>query len=71
MGTRGRQIRFGVVIADSAVYSGVRTAGLLARQSPEKVHAIRVTIENQMQQYAAGNEFVLPVAAHVVTVAKR
>jgi len=51
--------------------AGVRTAGLLARQSPEKLHAIRVAIENQMQRYAAGNEFVLPMAAHVVTVAKR
>jgi ubiquinone/menaquinone biosynthesis C-methylase UbiE len=51
--------------------AGVRTAGLLARQSPEKLHAIRVAIENQMQQYAAGNEFVLPMAAHIVTVAKR
>ncbi len=51
--------------------AGVRTAGLLARQSPEKLHAIRVAIENQMQRYAAGNEFVLPMAAHVVTVAKK
>jgi SAM-dependent methyltransferase len=51
--------------------AGVRTAGLLARQSPEKLHAIRVAIENQMQRYAAGNKFVLPMAAHVVTVAKR
>ena len=51
--------------------AGVRTAGLLARQSPEKLHAIHVAIENQMQRYAAGNEFVLPMTAHVVTVAKR
>ena len=51
--------------------AGVRTAGLLARQSPEKLHAIRVAIENQMQRYATGNEFVLPMTAHVVTVAKR
>jgi ubiquinone/menaquinone biosynthesis C-methylase UbiE len=51
--------------------AGVRTAGLLARQSPEKLHAIRVAIENQMQGYAADNEFVLPMAAHVVAVAKR
>ena len=51
--------------------AGVRTAGLLARQSPEKLHAIRVAIENQMQRYATGNEFVLPMTAHVVTVAKK
>src|SRR5213080_2477901 len=51
--------------------AGVRTAGLLARQSPEKLHAIRVAIEKQMQRYAAGNKFVLPMAAHVVAVAKK
>jgi ubiquinone/menaquinone biosynthesis C-methylase UbiE len=51
--------------------AGVRTAGLLARQSPGKLHAIRVAIENQMQRYTTGNEFVLPMTAHVVTVAKR
>ena len=51
--------------------AGVRTAGLLARQSPKKLHPIRVSIENQMQRYAAGNEFVLPMTAHVVTVAKK
>jgi len=51
--------------------AGVRTAGLLTRQSPEKLHAIRLAIEKQMQRYAAGNEFVLPMAAHVVAVGKR
>jgi ubiquinone/menaquinone biosynthesis C-methylase UbiE len=51
--------------------AGVRTAGLLARQSPDKLHAIRVSIENQMQRYATGNEFVLPMTAQVVTVAKK
>jgi len=51
--------------------AGVRTAGLLARQSREKLHAIRVAIENQMQRYAAGNKFVLPMAAHIVTVEKK
>jgi ubiquinone/menaquinone biosynthesis C-methylase UbiE len=51
--------------------AGVRTAGLLARQSPEKLHTVRVAIENQMQRYATGNEFVLPMTAHVVTVATK
>jgi ubiquinone/menaquinone biosynthesis C-methylase UbiE len=51
--------------------AGVRTAGLLARQSPEKLHAIQVAIENQMQRYAAGNKFVLPMAAHIITVVKK
>ncbi len=51
--------------------AGVRTAGLLARQSPQKLHTIRVAIENQMQRYATCSEFVLPMTAHVVTAAKR
>jgi SAM-dependent methyltransferase len=50
--------------------AGVRTAGLLARQSPETLDAIRAAIENGMNRYARGNEFVLPMTAHVVAVSK-
>jgi ubiquinone/menaquinone biosynthesis C-methylase UbiE len=50
--------------------AGVRTAGLLACQSPQKLEAIRIAVETEMQRYARGNEFVLPMAAHVVVVAK-
>ena len=51
--------------------AGVRTTGLLARQSPETLDAIRLTIENGMKRYARDNEFVLPMTAHVVAVSKR
>jgi ubiquinone/menaquinone biosynthesis C-methylase UbiE len=51
--------------------AGVRTAGILARQSPETLEAIRIAIENGIKQYARGNRFVLPMAAHVVVVSKR
>jgi SAM-dependent methyltransferase len=50
--------------------AGVRTAGLLARQSPENLEAIRIAIENEIQRYARGNEFILPMAAHIVVVVK-
>ena len=50
--------------------AGVRTAGLLARQSPERLHAIRTAIENGVRRYAKGNEFVLPMTAHIVVVSK-
>jgi len=50
--------------------AGVRTAGILARQSPETLEAIRIALENGIKQYARGNEFVLPMAAHVVVVSK-
>jgi len=50
--------------------AGVRTSGILARQSPETSDAIRIAIENGFKQYARGNEFVLPMAAHVIVVSK-
>ena len=50
--------------------AGVRTAGLLARQSPERLEAIRVAVEKGIKQFARGNDFVLPMAAHVVVVGK-
>jgi SAM-dependent methyltransferase len=50
--------------------AGVRTAGLLARQSPERLDAIRIPIEAGIERYAKGSEIVLPMAARVVVVAK-
>ena len=50
--------------------AGVRTAGLLARQSPETLEVIRGAIENGIRRYAKGNEFVVPMTAHVVVVSK-
>jgi SAM-dependent methyltransferase len=51
--------------------AGVRTAGLLARQSPETLDAIRIAVEEGVRRYASGNDFVIPMAAHVVVVSKR
>jgi ubiquinone/menaquinone biosynthesis C-methylase UbiE len=51
--------------------AGVRTSGLLTRQAPDKLDAIRIAIENGIKQYARGNEFVLPMAAHVIAVLKK
>jgi len=50
--------------------AGVRTAGLLARQSAERLDAIHVAIENGIERYARGNQVVLPMAAHVVVASK-
>jgi ubiquinone/menaquinone biosynthesis C-methylase UbiE len=50
--------------------AGVRTAGILAHQSPETLEKIRIAIENGIRRYRRGNEFVLPMAAHVVVVSK-
>jgi ubiquinone/menaquinone biosynthesis C-methylase UbiE len=50
--------------------AGVRTTGLLARQSPDRLNAIRIAVETGVKRYAKGNEFVLPMTAHVVAVSK-
>jgi SAM-dependent methyltransferase len=50
--------------------AGVRTTGLLARQSPQRLVAIRTAIENEMQRHARANGFLLPMAAHVVVAMK-
>ncbi|PYL06649.1 MAG: SAM-dependent methyltransferase [Verrucomicrobia bacterium] len=50
--------------------AGVRTAGMLARQLPGTLEAIRVAIEDGIKRYAQGNEFVVPMAARVITVGR-
>jgi ubiquinone/menaquinone biosynthesis C-methylase UbiE len=50
--------------------AGVRTAGVLARQSPERLNAIRQAIEQGVKQCAKGDGFVVPFAAHIVVVTK-
>src|SRR2546430_2271889 len=50
--------------------AGVRTAGLLARQSREKLSEIRMAIETGVRGCARGNAFVIPMAAHIVVVSK-
>ncbi len=50
--------------------AAVRTAGLLARQSPATLDAIRSAIEEAVRRYARGEEFVIPMAAHVVAISK-
>ena len=51
--------------------AGVCTAGLLARQSPHKLSAIRAAIEEGVSRYKRGDEFIIPMAAHIVVVSKR
>jgi len=56
---------------DAERNAGVRTAGILARQSPEALEAIRIALENGIKQYARGDKFVLPMVAHVIVASKR
>ena len=55
---------------DAERTAGVRTAGLLARQTPQALRTIQVTIEKAVRAYAKGNCFAIPKAAYVVAVSK-
>jgi ubiquinone/menaquinone biosynthesis C-methylase UbiE len=57
-------------IFDAERNAGVRTAGLLARQTPEKLEAIRSAIEDRVRQYAKGHGFAIPKAAYIVAITK-
>lgn len=50
--------------------AGVRTAGLLARQTCEKLYAIQLAIEKSVRRYAKNDSFSIPKAAYVITVTK-
>jgi SAM-dependent methyltransferase len=50
--------------------AGVRTAGLLARQMPAKLDAIRLAIERSVRGYAKADGFSIPKAAYIVAVTK-
>lgn len=58
-------------VFDAERHAGVRTAGLLARQTPETLRAIQSAIESAVQPFAKDDGFTIPKAAYIVAVAKR
>ena len=58
-------------VFDAERHAGVRTAGLLARQTPEALLAIQAAIEEAVRPYAHGDEFRIPKGAYIVAVSKR
>jgi SAM-dependent methyltransferase len=50
--------------------AGVRTAGLLARQTSERLRAIQSAIEESVRRYAEGDSFSIPKAAYVIAVSR-
>ena len=58
-------------VFDAERNAGVRTAGLLARQTPERLKAIQEAIEISVQRYAKGDGFSIPKAAYIVAVSKK
>jgi ubiquinone/menaquinone biosynthesis C-methylase UbiE len=57
-------------VFDAERNAGVRTAGLLARQTPDKLNAIQSAIERAVKPYAKGNGFAIPKAAYIIAVSK-
>jgi ubiquinone/menaquinone biosynthesis C-methylase UbiE len=55
---------------DAEHEAGVRTAGVLKRQSPERLDAIQQAIERGVKSYARDDGFAVPFAAHVIVVTK-
>jgi ubiquinone/menaquinone biosynthesis C-methylase UbiE len=58
-------------VFDAELNAGVRTSGLLVRQSPAVLAEIRSAIEQSVQRYAKGNGFAIPKAAYVVSASKK
>jgi ubiquinone/menaquinone biosynthesis C-methylase UbiE len=55
---------------EAELNAGVRTAGFLAAQTPERLNAIQSAIEEKVKAYAKGSGFALPKAAYLIAVAK-
>jgi ubiquinone/menaquinone biosynthesis C-methylase UbiE len=51
--------------------AGVRTAGLLRRQTPEALRKIQAAIEKAVQPYAKAGGFSIPKAAYIVAATKK
>jgi len=51
-------------------FAGVRTAGLLAKQTPPALEKIRQAIAVGLKPYARGDGYAIPKAAYVVAVTK-
>jgi ubiquinone/menaquinone biosynthesis C-methylase UbiE len=55
---------------EATLHAGVRNAGILMRQSKEKLEAIRKDMEEGVKKFAAGDGFEVPMAAYVVSAEK-
>ena len=58
-------------VFDAETKAGVRTAGLLARQTPQALQKIQAAIEKSVQQYATDGGFAIPKAAYIVAASKK
>lgn len=64
------QVASAAHLFESECHAGVRTAALLAKQTPATLEKIKSQIEQSVRSYAKDNGFVIPFAAHVIAVSK-
>jgi hypothetical protein len=57
-------------VFEAELNAGVRTAGLLAAQTPAALSAIRSAMSQGVRPYARGGGFAIPKAAYVVAASK-
>ena len=57
-------------VFDAERWAGVRTAGLLAMQSPERLQQIRAAIEQGIEKYATQSGYAVPKSAYVAAATK-
>jgi ubiquinone/menaquinone biosynthesis C-methylase UbiE len=57
-------------VFDAERNAGVRTAGLLARQTPGALRAIQSAIETAVRSYAKGDGFSIPKVAYIIAISK-
>jgi hypothetical protein len=58
-------------IFEAELNAGVRTAALLARQTPQALRKIQSAIEKGARPYAKENGFAIPKAAYIVAISKK
>lgn len=58
-------------VSAAATARGVRTAGLLSRQTPARLQAIQSAIEESVRRYAKGGGFAIPKATYVIAVGNK
>ena len=56
---------------ESELHAGVRTAGLLARQSPEVLQQISQHIADAVRLYEKEDGYAIPFAAHIISARKK
>jgi SAM-dependent methyltransferase len=58
-------------VFDAERNAGVRTAGLLARQTPEALGKIQRAMAKSVQRYAKSSGFAIPKGAYIVAASKK